>query len=237
MSDQQAEALSALSALSTPHLADACLRLGLPVRCGPAGLVALSGGMRCAGRVLPVRHVGSVDVFFEALEYSRPGDVMVVDNGGRLDEACVGDLAVLELQRAGLAGAVVWGLHRDTGELLRIGLPLFSLGATPAGPLGVGVRHPDGLELAHVGPWVVTAADVAVGDRDGVIFLPAARLPEIAAAADAVRVTEERQAEAMRAGTSLREQTRFDRYLAAREANPALTFREHLRAVGGAIEE
>ena len=231
------QSAEAFSGLSTAHLADACVRLGVPVRCGPAGLGVLSGAMRCAGRVLPVRHVGSVDIFFESLDRARPGDVLVIDNAGRLDEACIGDLVVLEVQRAGLAGIVVWGLHRDTDELLRIGLPVLSLGATPAGPLRVGERHPDGLELAHVGPWTVTADDVAVGDRDGVIFLPAAASDAIAAAAGGIRDVEQRQATVMRAGTSLREQTGFARYLAAREAHPELTFREHLRATGGAIEE
>ncbi|WP_371480982.1 RraA family protein [Kitasatospora sp. NBC_00315] len=234
MSERQPRALAGLS---TPHLADACVRLGLPVRCAPAGLTALSGGMRCAGRVLPVRHVGSVDIFFEVLEHARPGDVLVVDNGGRLDEACVGDLAVLEVQRAGLAGMVVWGLHRDTDELLRIGLPVFTLGATPAGPLRVDARHPDGLDRARVGSWVVTAEDVVAADRDGVLFLPAAKTGEIVAVAEAIRGIEQRQAAVLRAGTSLREQTGFARYLAARELNPGLTFREHLRATGGAIEE
>ncbi|MCX5212301.1 RraA family protein [Kitasatospora sp. NBC_00240] len=233
----QTSVQSALSALSTAHLADACVRLGVQVRCGPSGLTAVAGGMRCAGGVLPVRHVGSVDIFFEALERSRPGDVLVIDNGGRLDEACIGDLAVLEVQQAGLAGIVVWGLHRDTRDLLRIGLPVFTLGATPAGPLQVGERLPDGLERARVGPWAVTAADVAVGDGDGVVFLPGDRMREIVAAAEAIRDVEERQADAMRAGSSLRRQTGFADYLAARGANPGLTFREHLRATGGAIEE
>jgi hypothetical protein len=35
----------------------------------------------------------------------------------------------------------------------------------------------------------------------------------------------------------LREQVRFDDYLAERKKRPSLTFREHLRAVRGAIEE
>ena len=65
---------------------------------------------------------------------AAPGDVLVVDNGGRLDEACVGDLVVLEAQAASLEGMVVWGLHRDTGDIRAIGLPVFSLGARPNGP-------------------------------------------------------------------------------------------------------
>ena len=40
--------------------------------------------------------------------------MLVVDNGGRADEARVGDLVVLEAQAAGPGGVVVWGLHRDT---------------------------------------------------------------------------------------------------------------------------
>src|ERR1700736_3560021 len=101
-----------LTNLSTPHLADACMRVGVSVRCGPAGMTAVGPEMRCAGRAIPVRHVGSVDIFLEALEAARPGDVLVVDNAGRLDEACVGDLVTLEVQKAGLQGIVIWGLHR-----------------------------------------------------------------------------------------------------------------------------
>jgi regulator of RNase E activity RraA len=56
--------------------------------------------------------------------------VLVVDNGGRADEACVGDLVVLEAQAAGLGGVVMWGLHRDTPEVTQIGLPVFSYGQT-----------------------------------------------------------------------------------------------------------
>ena len=58
--------------LTTPHLADACLRAGVEVRCAPAQIQSLSAGMRLIGRVLPARHVGSVDVFLEAIENAQP---------------------------------------------------------------------------------------------------------------------------------------------------------------------
>ena len=45
---------------------------------------------------MPARHYGSVDVFLEALSSAGPGDVLVIDNGGRTDEACIGDLVALE---------------------------------------------------------------------------------------------------------------------------------------------
>lgn len=225
------------AALTTAHLADACIRAKVPVRCAPASLQAVVPRARLGGRVCPARHAGSVDVFLEALESATAGDVLVVDNAGRLDEACVGDLIALEAQSAGLSGMVIWGLHRDTAELRAIGLPVFSLGALPAGPLRLDARPPQALASATVGDWTVTRADLAVGDDDGVLFLPDAQAAEVVALAETIRDTEQRQAEQIRAGVSLRRQVQFSSYLAKREQTPSLSFRDHLRAVGGAIEE
>jgi 4-hydroxy-4-methyl-2-oxoglutarate aldolase len=229
--------VGSLGHLSTPHLADGCLRTGVPVRCAPAGVRPIAPGTRCAGRVRPARHVGSVDIFLEALETAAPGQVLVVDNGGRLDEACVGDLVALEVKMAGLAGIVIWGLHRDTTELVEIGLPCFSLGALSTGPRRLDRRPPDCLERAAVGTFMVGPDDVVVADADGAIFLPGDRLAEIVAAPEVVRTTERRQADDMRGGRSLRELTAFKQYLARRAMDPAYGFREHLRSIGGAVEE
>ncbi|MEU4607825.1 RraA family protein [Kribbella sp. NPDC023972] len=220
--------------LTTAHVADACIRAGLPVR--TVALTAVAGG-RVAGRVLPARHVGSVDVFLEAFESAGEGDVLVVDNGGRRDEACVGDLVALEAKEAGVAGLVVWGLHRDTVDIAAIGLPVFSLGALPTGPLRLDPQPADALSSATIGDWTVTRDDVVLGDEDGVVFVPADRLDEVFDLAESIRDTEHAQADTIRAGRSLREQVRFADYLTARAANPSLTFRQHLRAVRGAIEE
>ncbi|GHH66346.1 demethylmenaquinone methyltransferase [Streptosporangium violaceochromogenes] len=221
--------------LTTAHLADACIRARVPVRC--VSLPAVVPGGRTAGRVCPARHAGSVDVFLEAFEEAAPGDVLVVDNGGRRDESCVGDLVVLEARAAGLEGVVIWGLHRDTADIRAIGLPVFSLGALPTGPRRLDVRPPGALESATVGEWTVCREDLVLGDDDGVLFVPAARAEELFALAEGIRDTERRQAEEIRAGVPLRRQVRFDIYLARRRRTPSLSFRDHLRTVGGAIEE
>jgi regulator of RNase E activity RraA len=234
--DSSLELSQRFEKLSAANLADGCVRAGIDVRCAPAELVAVERGMRLAGRVLPARHSGSVDIFLEAFENARPGDVLVVDNGGRLDESCIGDLVTLEAKAAGLAGIVIWGLHRDTADLLRIGLPVFSLGSIPTGPLHMSDREDHALRSARIGNLTVSNADIVVADEDGALFIPADRAEEVFALAETIRATESRQAERIRSGDSLRAQVRFAEYLEKRDAVSSLTLREHLRDVGGAVE-
>ncbi|GAA1756216.1 RraA family protein [Agromyces humatus] len=222
--------------LTTPHVADAILRLGMPIRQAPASVRPIWEDTHVVGRARPSRHVGSVDVFLEAFEQSEPGDVLVVDNAGRDDEACVGDLVTLEARLAGLAGIVIWGLHRDSRELRDIRLPVFSQGTLPGGPQRLDAQEPDALTAARFGIHTVTADDFVLGDDDGVLFLPLDRAAEIAALATTIRDTERHQAARMNLGTSFREQARFTEFLAARDRD-GTTFRQHLRSIGGAIEE
>lgn len=221
---------------STATLTDACVRLTLPVRAAPPGLRAVAGGA-VAGPVRPARHYGSVDVFFEALEQASPGEILVIDNGGRLDEGCIGDLTIVETRLAGLAGVVCWGAHRDTRELLQLGFPVFTYGAMPNGPLSMRPRPDDALRVARMGPLAVTAEDVVFVDGDGAVFVPARDCDRVLAEGRKIRATEREHAERVQAGRSLRDQFRFGEFLARRAREPEYTFRQHLRAGALSIEE
>jgi regulator of RNase E activity RraA len=83
----------------------------------------------------------------------------------------------------------------------------------------------------------VTPDDVVLADGDGVLFVPADRLAEVLDIARAIAATEREQARGITAGSTLRDQTAFDEYLARRRDDPGYTFRQHLRRVGGAVEE
>ena len=225
------------SELSTPLIADACLRLELPVRMAPPGIHQLIPMKHLSGRVLPARHYGSVDIFLEAMRDAEPGDVLAVDNGGRMVEGCIGHLMAYEARACALAGLVVWGCHRDTAELMRIGFPIFSYGGCSSGPRSVDTRDGEALQSAHFGDLLVTRDDVLFADEDGVLYVHVHHIEAVISTAEEIRDVERRQAVALQYGTRLKDQFKFQEYLAERASNPSYSFREHLRKLGGAIEE
>jgi len=131
----------------------------------------------------------------------------------------------------------VWGCHRDTLELQQIGFAVFSYGSSPAGPQRLDARDPQALNSIRFGDLTVTGGEVVFADADGVLFVPIQQAEEVISTPHAIWQKERQQAQDIRAGKRLREQLQFDEYLARRSADEAYTFRQHLRAIGGAIEE
>ncbi len=225
------------SKLNTAQIADACVRLGIDFKLAPRGIRPIVHGTRLAGRCRPVKHYGSVDIFFEAMLKSELGDVLIIDNKKRDDEGCIGDLTAIEAKASGLAGMLVWGFHRDTMDLIKLGFPVFSYGSCPTGPLRLDVAENNALDQADFGGNIITKENVVFADTDGVLFADWNKRQEIVAVAEKIWETEQQQADQVREGILLRTQLQFNEYLKKRADNPDFTFRNHLRIIDGAIEE
>jgi 4-hydroxy-4-methyl-2-oxoglutarate aldolase len=221
---------------TTPFIADACAQLSLPVRVGPFGLKCNFPGSKIAGPARPARHAGSVDVFLEAIADAKKGDVLAIDNGGRHDEGCIGDLVVGEASMSGIAGIVCWGTHRDTAAIHAIGARVWSLGTCPNGPLELRRRSETALVAATIGSVTVTPDDYLFADDDGVVVVANANLSRVIETAKDIANREGAQAVRLLKGELLRSQFDLDKYVAKRRSDPSYTFREHLKSFGGAIE-
>ncbi|MFF3418808.1 RraA family protein [Streptomyces sp. NPDC002698] len=210
---------------------DAGVRLGVHLELPPCALLPVREGMRLAGPVRRIEHDEGVASILEGICGAVPGEVLLICNAGLADEACVGDLVALEAQAAGIAGLVVWGCHRDTAQLARIGLPVFSQGPCPASP-----RPRAGRENLTAAKMPGQDGDWVVADADGTVVVPAGARERVLATAEGIVRAERRQAELVLDGVSVRRQLDWDAYVERHRRDPHYTFREHLAAVEGALE-
>jgi regulator of RNase E activity RraA len=194
-----------LSAFSTPTLSDALDRLGI------AGQVSdvypADRGFRMAGRAFTVLYQpidvegGTVGDYIDDVP---EGEVVVLDNGGRLDVTVWGDILTLVAQRRGLGGTVIHGTCRDSDRALELGYPLFSRSRwmrTGKDRVKVaGVQVPVTLGSVRVRP-----GDSVIGDADGVVVVPAEREQQVLEVSTEIERAEEAIRAEVRDGVPLRE--------------------------------
>jgi len=157
--------------------------------------------------------------------------VLVVDNNGRLDEGCFGELMAAEALASGLGGVIVDGAHRDSAALRMIGLPVWSRGRCVAGPRESRRRHATALQAATCGPTTVTRDDAIFADEDGVVFVARAECARVIERARAIAVRGQAQAARIEGGQPLRDQLQLSVFLERRESDPDYTFRKHLQGL------
>jgi RraA family protein len=165
---------------------------------GAIGLRPFHRGGTMAGTALTVRvAAGDNLVIHQALELIRPGDVIVVDGGGDVSRALVGEIMATIAAHRGGAGFVIDGALRDAAVLAKGDFPCFARAAIHRGPYKNG---PGAINVpVSIGGMVVTPGDIIVGDADGVVAFPQAIAADLL---QKVRAQEAREAEIL---TSIRE--------------------------------
>jgi regulator of RNase E activity RraA len=153
---------------------------------GPRGLV----GTAVTVKTRP----GDNYALHQSYDVLRPGDVLVVDGGGDLNQALVGEIMMLRARMQGVAGFVVDGAVRDVGAFVGAEFPCFARGVTHRGPFKFG---PGEINVPiSVDGMVVMPGDLVLADEDGVVAFDPSCADELLSR---VHAQEEREAKAMAA--------------------------------------
>jgi 4-hydroxy-4-methyl-2-oxoglutarate aldolase len=168
----------------------------------PTHVKPVHPSFRVSGPAFPVRcRHGSNLAVHQALYAATPGDVLVVhvEATGTDEFGYFGEIMAEAARAQGLGGLVIDGCVRDAGPLVAVGFPVFAAGLSIRGTTKE--PHPNPL-VAEIdfGSCVVRRGDLAVGDEDGLVCVPAGEVGEVLAAAQARAEKEAGYIRRLRAG-------------------------------------
>ncbi|WP_235210737.1 RraA family protein [Caballeronia sordidicola] len=192
------EILETLRGLAVSLLSDNMARVS-----GTIGLVPYHRPRPMAGTAVTVRtRPGDNLAIHRAFDFCRPGDVLVIDGGGDITQALMGEIMATYAESLGVQGLIIDGAIRDVGAIRGHDFPVYARAATHRGPYKNG---PGEVNVAiTVGGMVVHPGDIIVGDEDGVLAI---------APADVATVIEGAKRQADKEAAALRSiaEGRFDR--------------------------
>jgi regulator of RNase E activity RraA len=184
-------------ALPVANVSDCMFRM----TAGGARLRPLHAGGVMAGPALTVKSApGDNLMIHKAIDLAEPGDVSVVDTGGELTNALIGELMLAHALKRKVGGFVINGAVRDADAFPRRNLPVYAAGVTHRGPYKNG---PGEINVpVAIDGMVIEPGDLVLGDGDGVLCVPFDQLEAVCAAAQAKKAAEDRTMADIEAGTS-----------------------------------
>ena len=153
--------------VASAHLSDNMSRLAAA---GPR-LRPMHKGGHLVGNALTVKvRPGDNLMVHKAIDMALPRDVIVVDAGGDLTQAIIGELMMRHAQKRGVVGLVINGAIRDLATIGADFFPVYAAGVTHRGPYKDG---PGEINVAiAIDGMVIQPGDIMVGDEDGVVAVP-----------------------------------------------------------------
>jgi 4-hydroxy-4-methyl-2-oxoglutarate aldolase len=197
---------SRLARCYTGAVHDVLRMLGRETIVLPAAIKPVDPSMRVAG---PAWTVGghtdgtltrdaTLRAWCTLLSRAPPGHVIVCQPNNR-DVALMGELSAQTLQARGVLGFVVDGGSRDTELVVAQGFPVFCSFLTPADIVSRWLPDRYG-EPITIGAVTISTGDYILGDRDGVVVIPAALAEEVVTRTEEVVATESEMRSALVAG-------------------------------------
>ncbi|MDR2819666.1 MAG: RraA family protein [Desulfovibrio sp.] len=209
MTEFESKYKTRLLRLSTTNIADALDALELKgATCGIRPMwenaakitgYAVTLKLTAAGLTKSKTHLG-----VKAIETAASGDVIVVDNGGRLDTSCWGGILANGARMKGVSGIVVDGAIRDLDDIIVANLPVYAKGTVVATARGR-IMEESTNSMIQFGGVQVRPKDVILADKSGVVIIPQEKLEAVLSKAEDFFVKEEAMVAEILAGKSMLE--------------------------------
>ena len=194
-----------LGRLDVASASDALDKLGVP--CGLLGIHAVVPDKHICGRAFTVHYVpngvikGNVGDFLDDVQ---PGQVVVIDNGGRLYCTVWGDIMTFVATTKGIAGTVIDGVCRDIPGIKENNYAIFSKSTYM-------VTGKDRVTVDYVNRPVAISGvqvcpnDIILADDTGVVCIPDALAEKVADIAENIEKTEQAIIAEVKNGMSLKD--------------------------------
>lgn len=197
--------LEALQQFGTSTISDAMDKIG--VECACHGIKPIDINFKMIGRAFTIKYGpvgtehGTVGDFIDDIQ---PGQIAVIDNGGRTDCTVWGDIMTSYAHVHGIGGTLINGVSRDTNRVLELNYPIFNVSRYMR--TGKDRVQVDALNIpVTVADIRVRPGDIIVGDADGVVVVPTELAEEVAKIATHIEEAEDHIREAVMNGEKLKD--------------------------------
>ena len=160
---------------------------------------AVTMKMTAAGITPQKNHLG-----VNAIEAAQAGDVIIIDNGGRLDTSCWGGILANGAKCKGINGVVIDGACRDLDDCIEVDFPVYARGTVVCTARGRVIEESTN-EMIEFAGVQVHPGDIVMGDSSGVVIVPQQAIEEILAKAEQLYQREEDMIRDLRSGMSMME--------------------------------
>jgi 4-hydroxy-4-methyl-2-oxoglutarate aldolase len=207
--EEISDVVAQLAGIDVCTVSDALDALGLAG--SVLGIGPMWEGARVAGRAVTVQLAEGpspseepVHLGVRAIAASRPGDVIVVANGGRIGMGAWGGLLCTAAKHRGVAGVIVDGACRDVDEAREMEFPAFARAPVVRTARGRVHEQSYGAPVS-LGDVEVRTGDLVVADGSGVAVVPIEAVAAVARKARELVERESRMRSELLAGASVEE--------------------------------
>lgn len=125
------------------------------------------------GSNCPSGHMGA-----DPLDAAQAGDVLVFDNGGRLDQNCWGEIVTHAAIQKGVVGVIIDGAARDVDVTKEMGFPVYARGIVPLTARNRNVQGDYNCPV-KIGTLQINPGEIVVADINGIVVVPCDRAEEV----------------------------------------------------------